>query len=109
MSVLFNASNVFERIIYSQIDAFMQDKLANLLTSFRRNHGTQHYLMYMLEIWKNLLDKGGYVCAILTDSSKAFDTIHQDLMIAKLGVYGFSWDALHYMRHYLTISNKDFQ
>ena len=36
------------------------------------------------------------------DLSKAFDTIHHDLMIAKLGAYGFSQDALQYMRSYLT-------
>ena len=33
---------------------------------------------------------------------KAFDTIHHDLMIAKLGAYGFSQDAFQYMRSYLT-------
>ena len=102
VSVLFNVSKVFERIIYSQIDAFMQDKLSNLLTGFRKNHSTQHCLMYMLENWKNMLDKGGYVCAMFMDLSKAFDTIHHDFMIAKLGEYGFSQDALQYMRSYLT-------
>ena len=98
VSVLFNVSKVFERIIYSQIDAFMQDKLSNLLTGFRKNHSTQHCLMYMLENWKNMLDKGGYVCAMFMDLSKAFDTIHHDLMIVKLGAYGFSQDATQYMR-----------
>ena len=102
VSVLFNVSKVFERIIYSQIDAFMQDKLSNLLTGFRKNHSTQHCLMYMLENWKNVLDKGGYVCAMFMDLSKAFDTINYDLIIAKLGAYGFSHDALQYMRSYLT-------
>ena len=57
VSVLFNVSKVFERIIYSQIDAFMQDKLSNLLTGFRKNHSTEHCLIYMLENWKNMLDK----------------------------------------------------
>ena len=78
----------------------MQDKLSNSLTGFRKNHSTQHCLMYMLENWKNMLDKGGYVCAMFMDLSKAFDTIHHDLMIAKLGAYGFSHDALQYMRSY---------
>ena len=49
-SVLFNVAKVFERVIYSQIDVFMQDKLSNLLKGFRKNHSTQHCLMYMLEI-----------------------------------------------------------
>ena len=94
--VLFNVLKGFERIIYRQIDAFMQDKLLNLLTGFRKNHSTQHCLMYMLENWKNMLDKRGYVCAMFMDLSKAFDTIHHDLMIVKLGGYGFSQDALQY-------------
>ena len=80
----------------------MQDKLSNLLTCFRKNYSTQHCLMYMLENWKNMLDKGGYVCAMFMDLSKAFDTIHHDLMITKLEAYGLSQDALQYMRSYLT-------
>ena len=40
VSVLFNVSEVFKRIIDSQIDEFMRDKLSNLLTGFRKNHST---------------------------------------------------------------------
>ena len=49
-----------------------------------------------------MLDKGGYVFAMLMDLSKAFDRLHHNLMVANLGVYGFSQDALQYMRSYLT-------
>ena len=49
-----------------------------------------------------MLDKGGYVCAIFMDLSKTFDTIHYELIIAKLGAYGFSQDTLQYMRSFLT-------
>ena len=100
--VLFNVPEVFERIIYSQIDAFMQDKLSNVLTGFRKNHSTQHCLKYMLENWKNMLDKGEYVRVMFMDLSKAFDKIHHDLKIAKLGAYGLSQDAVQYKRSYLT-------
>ena len=101
VSVLFNLSKVFERIMCSQIDAFMQDKLSNLLTGFRKNHSTQHCLRKMLESWKNMLDKEGYVCAMFMDLLKAFDTIHHDLMIAKLEAYDSSQDVLQYIRGYL--------
>ena len=84
------------------VDAFMQDKLSNISTGFRKNHSTQHCLMYMLEHWKNMLDKGGYVCAMFMDLSKASGTINHDLMITKFGAYGFSQDALQYMGSYLT-------
>ena len=57
--------------------------------------------MYMLENWKNMLDKEGYVCAMFMDLLKAFDTIHHDLMIAKLEAYDSSQDVLQYIRGYL--------
>ena len=54
----------------------------------------------MLDIWKNILE--GFVCAMFMVLSKAFDTIPHDLMIVKLGTYGFPQDALQYIRSYLT-------
>ena len=36
------------------------------------------------------------------DLSKAFDALNHDLLIAKLGAYGFETDALRYMKSYLT-------
>ena len=79
----------------------MKDKLSNLLTGFRKNHNTQHCLMSMLEKWKKTLDKGGYICAIFMDLSKAFDTLNHKLLIAKLGAYGFDTKALYYIKSYL--------
>ena len=80
----------------------MKDKLSKQLTGFSKNHSTQHSLSCMLQIWKKVLDKGGYICAIFMDLSKAFDTLNHDLLIAKLGTYGFETDALSYMKSYLT-------
>ena len=82
----------------------MQDELSSLLTGFRKNHSTQHCLMYILEILKNMVNKGGYVCAMLMDLSNGFDIVHLRLIIARLGAYGFSQDTVQYMRSYLTNS-----
>ena len=41
----------------------MNDNLLKQITEFRKNHCPQHSLSYMLEIWKKVLDKGGYVYA----------------------------------------------
>ena len=56
----------------------------------------------MLEKWKNTLYKGGFVCAIFMDLSNAFETMNHDLLISKLGAYGFQEDALIFMNSYFT-------
>ena len=72
----------------------MEDMLSKLLTGFRKNHSAQHCVVNMLEKWKNTLDKGGFICAIFMDLSKGFDKWDHDLLITKLGAYGFQEDAL---------------
>ena len=54
----------------------------------------------MLEIWKNELDKGVYISAIFMDLSKVFETLNHNLLIAKLGAYGFERDSLSFMKKY---------
>ena len=94
VSILSHLSKVFEKIMYKQFDTFMRDKLSKILIGLRKNHSTQHCLMFMLEMWKNTLDKEGYVSAIFMDLSKVFDTLNHDLLIAKSGAYGFERDSL---------------
>ena len=88
--------------MHHQINNYMKDKLSKQLAGFRKDHNTQHCLSCMLEMWKKVLDKGGSICAIFMDLSKAFDTVNYNLLIAKIGAYGFETDALRYMKSYLT-------
>ena len=97
MSLLPHISKVFERVIYKQINNFMENKISKCVTGFRRSHGTQHSLIAMLEKWKKALDEEENILAIFMDLSKAFDTINHDLLLAKLKAYGFSNQALSFM------------
>ena len=94
LSVLPHLSKVFERIMYHQINDYMKGKLLKQLTGFRKSHRTQHCLSRWLETSKKVLDKGGYICAIFMDLSMAYDSLNHDLLIVKLGAYGFETDAL---------------
>ena len=80
----------------------MKDKLSQQLTAFRKHYSTKYCLSCMLKIWKKVLDKGGYVCAIFMDISKAFDTLNHDLLNAILGADRFETDAQRYTKSYLT-------
>ena len=42
-------SKIIEKVMYTQTENFMEDKLSKLLTGFRKNHSTQHCLVNMLE------------------------------------------------------------
>ena len=57
--------------------------------------------MTMLEKWKSTLDKGGSICILFMDLSKAFDTINHDLLLAKLKAHVFSINALDLLCSYL--------
>ena len=52
VSLLPHISKVFERVIYKQINKFMENKLSKCVTGFRKSHGTQHSLIAMIEKWK---------------------------------------------------------
>ena len=52
--------------------------------SVRQGYNTQHCLLVMVEKLKEALDKCRLSIALLTDLSKVFDYIKNDLLIAKL-------------------------
>ena len=51
--------------------------------------------------WKKAVDSNKVFGAILTDLSKAFDSICHDLLVAKLHAYGLSLPALKMIQDYL--------
>ena len=95
-SVLPHVSKVFERIMYIQNENFVEGKLSKLLTGFGKVHGIQHSLVNILE--KCLIKPVLYV----------FDTMVQDLLIAKSETYGFQNDALVFMKGYFTNRQQSF-
>ena len=66
---------LFELVIYKQVNSYMEVKLSKYITGFRKGHGTQRYLITMLEKWKSVLDKREYVCCLFMNLSKDLLTI----------------------------------
>ena len=76
----------------------VEEYLSPYLCGYRKGFSTQQALLSLLDRWKKVLDKKGYVGAVLMDLSKAFDTLNHDLLIAKLHVYGFSEESLQLIK-----------
>ena len=69
---------------------------------FRKGYTTQQCLLSMLEKWKRVVDNGKAFRLLLTNLSKASDCLSQELLLAKLHAYGFSFAALKLIHSYLT-------
>ena len=95
-------SKIYERIMQKQINQHCEKYLSPFLCGYRKGYNSQYALMSMIEKWKLNIDKNGHAGAVLMDLSKAFDTINHELLIAKLGAYGFSKSALKILYDYLS-------
>ena len=84
-----NFQNIFEKLIYTQINSFTEPKLSKCLKRFRKNHIK----------W---LKHNATVGAIVTDLSQAFDTLNQRLLLCKLKAYKFDQKASTFIQsHFL--------
>ena len=106
VSILSSFSKIFEKIIYNDISKYMEDKLSPYLCGFRKGFSTQYCMIIMLEIWKKALDNKNIAGALLTDLSKAFDSLNHELLIAKLDAYGFNHNSLTLILNYLSGKKK---
>ena len=102
VSILSAFSKIFERLIYEDLDIYINAKLSPYLYGFRKGYNTQNCLIIMLEKWKKALDKKHIAGALLTDLSKAFDCMNHQLLIAKLSAYGIHKSALKLILSYLS-------
>ena len=100
VSILPILSKVCEKCLYKQIENYMQNILSNSQCGFRKGFNAQQCLTGMIEKAKRIMDRGGHFSALLADLSKLFDCQPHDLLIAKLGAYGFKNDAIYLIFNY---------
>ena len=87
--------------MHTQISSFIEQYLYINLCGYRNAYNAQFAMLTLVETFKKALDKHGYAGAVITDLSKAFDTINHDLLLAKLHAYGFDRNALKLIYSYL--------
>ena len=84
-----------------QLSKYFEEIISKFRWDFRKAVCTQYCLLLMLKNWKRVVDDNKVFGVFLTSSSKAFDCISQDLLIAKLNAYGPSLSTLKLVHNYL--------
>ena len=85
---------VYENILKTPLVEKMNNLFSPFISAYRVSYSTQHVLIRLIEEWRKNLDNNYYIETVLMDLSKAFDCIPLDLVISKLGAYGFEKDMI---------------
>ena len=106
ISLLPTLSKIFERVIFIQLYTYFDDN--NLLSEqqygFRANHSAELAAVKLDDYIKYSIDRKCTPVNIYIDLSKAFDTLHFDILLYKLQYYGIRHIALKLLKSY--ISNR---
>ena len=84
--------------MYIQIYEYLNKILPIWQCGFRQGYIAQRFILVMVEKWRQSLDNGWVSEVLLTDLSKAFNSILYDLLIAKLKAYGFDYNSLQMLQ-----------
>ena len=102
VSILPNISKFYERRLFKPISNYFENVFSKFQCGFRQGLSAQYRPIYMIEKWKESVDKGKDFAVLLTYLSKAFDCLPHDLIIAKLNAYRFSLSAVRLIQSYLS-------
>ena len=102
VSILSNLSKIYEKLTYNQLYDYFDKILFPSQCGFREEYNAQHYLLVMIEKFKEAIDRRNEFGAFLTELSKAFDCINHSLLIAKLNNYGVSPMSIKIIFSYLS-------
>ena len=61
---------------------------------------------YLIDQWKECIDKGDIVGTLFTDFHKAFDVVVHSILLRKLRIYKLSPNATQWFRSYLQNRQK---
>ena len=84
MSALRLRTKLYEKMLYKQLNLFIETKLSRHFCGLPPKYSTQYVLSNLLFNWQKYLDKSQIVSTILMYLSKTFNCLPCDLIISKI-------------------------
>ena len=97
-------SNVFEKLLYKQINEYLisQKLLSNTQFGFRTSYSTIDAILFCTEAFRKAIDNNKTVACSLLDLSKAFDSIDHTYLKQKLRGLNFPEEAIEMINSFIT-------
>ena len=104
ISTLSPFSKVFERLIYNQLNSFLEkrDIMYKYQFGFRKGYSTEQAILELTDTLKKAMDKKLVTCGLFLDFSKAFDTVNHNILLSKLYHYGIRGTPFKWFENYLS-------
>jgi len=104
VSILPVVSIFFERIVYDQLNKYLNDNdlIYEFQSGFRASFSTDTALTYLTDRLRFGMDAGQYTGVVLIDLQKAFDTVDHSILAAKLHAIGVNGPAVSWFESYLS-------
>ena len=102
-------SEVFEKMVYNRVSTFLEifEILHENQCGFRKKKSSTHLaLLSFIDKVIQAIEKCEYTIGVFLDFSKAFDTVHHDILLDKLDHYGIRGCALSWFKSYLSCSTQ---
>ena len=92
----------YERCLHDQMQNYFENILSKFPCGFRKGYNAQPCLTPLMKKWKQSVNNGGAIRALMTDLLKEFDCLSHELLIAKLDAFGFDKKSLQLVHNYLS-------
>ena len=96
-------SKILERLMFNRMVSFVErfQILYDFQFGFRKHYSTSIAVLDLVNMIQKENFEGNYVLGIFLDFQKAFDTIDLEILLKKIGHYGFRGCCLNWFRSYL--------